>query len=127
MANPPVGLRHNQKWKDHVSERKITSTLSQRLDSAAADELVDVVIELAPMGDPQSSAPHSEKISARKTRFLADIEPVEKLIADHGGEVVGRAWINKTLHARIPAKAVYSLTQADEIASIDLPRQMARG
>jgi hypothetical protein len=56
-----------------------------------------------------------------KESFNAQATPLEESIASLGGKVLGKAWINRTIHARVPAKAVSELARAGSIAAVDTP------
>ena len=70
---------------------KLTPHLSTRLTNAAADDILDVVLELdfqtteSAVGAQRS---RSEQIALRKEAFSNDVVPVEETIHEVGGEVV---------------------------------------
>ncbi|HEY6730199.1 MAG TPA: hypothetical protein VI039_04155 [Solirubrobacterales bacterium] len=97
---------------------KITEELGTQL-GGAPDDLLDVIVELSP--DPASE---SESMAAEKESFEKAAEPVDEAISRHGGEVIDKAWINRTLLAKIPAAKVAELTSLDEIVALDAPRQI---
>jgi hypothetical protein len=101
-----------------MSDEKLTDALLDRARDARADALVDVVIELRRErtrgGDPAD----------RKARFEREASPVEAAVADAGGAVLGRAWINATVRARVPARALARLSEIGAVERIDTPRRI---
>ena len=96
--------------------------LLQVVHCAQEDEPIDVVVEVgdaAPLEEPPSSS-RAERIAVRKEAFAARAEPAEQAVRQVGGEVLERAWINRTLLARVPAGRVKELCRADGVANIDV-------
>ena len=60
-------------------------------------------------------------MAAAKEAFNRAAEPVTKLVAGLGGEVVDGAWINNTLRARVPAGNVPHVAGAEGVAAVDVP------
>ena len=101
---------------------KVTPHLAGVLDQAPDDHLLEVVVELAePDSSVDKAADRSERIARLKESFHAQATPLEESIASLGGEVLGKAWINRTIHARVPARAVPELARAGAIAAVDVP------
>ena len=102
----------------------MTSDLASRIEEADDDGLVDVIVELdapAPRAPPEGSDRRAA-MEASKLGFLAAAEPIEKTIVSAGGEILGAAWINRTLRARIPARSIAKLSEESSVASVDVPR-----
>ncbi|HEU5251863.1 MAG TPA: hypothetical protein VFU16_00875 [Solirubrobacterales bacterium] len=97
-------------------ERKITDALERQL-VAPPDVPLDVIVELAP--DPVGS---SATAAEMKESFEKAAAPVNEAIARKGGEVVDSVWLNRTLHAKVPAANVRDLTGLEEVAALDSPR-----
>lgn len=102
---------------------KLTAGLESELLRKAADELVEVVVELAP-GVVAAVAGQKEKIAAKKAAFEKISQPVIDAVQRLGGEVTGRGWINCTLKARVPAKALNKLSLSDAVESVDVPAKL---
>jgi hypothetical protein len=102
---------------------KVTPHLAGVLDEAPDDRLLEVVVELAEPDKTadRPAADRSERIAHLKESFHAQATPLEESITSLGGEVLGKAWINRTIHARVPAKAVPELARAGSIAAVDTP------
>jgi len=97
---------------------KITPDLAAEVDAAESSNLLDVVVELA---DDAEEAPD---MAAAKEAFARASEPVKEVISASGGEVLEGAWLNKTLRARVPARAVSEVADADGVSGIDVPHRL---
>lgn len=97
------------------SRPNITPDLAAQLDAAESTDVVDVIVELAGGGDEASD------MAAAKEAFNRAAGPITEVVAGVGGEVVDGAWINHTLHARLPAAAVPDVADADGVAAVDVP------
>ena len=84
---------------------KLTASLESELRAKDADELIDIVMELAP-AKATISVDKREKIATLKAAFDRVSQPIVEAVQKLGGEVTGRGWINRTLRARVPAKAL---------------------
>ena len=102
---------------------KVTPDLAAAVDEAEEHDLLDVVVELedAAAGDAPA-ADRAATIAHLKRTFEAHATPLEELIQSLGGEVVAGAWLNRTIHARVPARAVHDLARAGSVAAVDKPR-----
>jgi hypothetical protein len=98
-------------------QHKITPALGSRLRSDGR-ELLDIIVELEPDTDDVSTAPKLQE------SFERAAEPVTSTISDLGGEVIGKAWLNRTLRAKVPAGRLRELTGLDEIAALDVPHRI---
>lgn len=109
------------------SNQKLTSQLSKYINSSKDKELFDIIVELTPQTDEakiNKSLSRQEKIIIMQKDFAKQSEPVESTITDAGGEVVGRAWINKTIKARVPAKSLKDISEHEDVLSVDIPNQL---
>ncbi|SRR5712691_210604 len=104
--------------------QKLSADLASQLDSAKTDDLLDVVVELKHHVPDSDETVGSGGISAFKEFFRRRAEPIEQLIRSSGGEVLGEAWINSTLRARIPARAVSDVGAVDAVTAIDVPHRI---
>jgi hypothetical protein len=102
---------------------KVTPDLAGVLDKSPGDHLLEVVVELKEPDEahPEPPADRSQRIARMKESFQTQATPLEESIASLGGEVLGKAWINRTIHARVPARAVPELARAGAIAAVDTP------
>ena len=92
---------------------------------AAAEDPVDVVLELKqPAIDAEGN--RGERIARQKAVFKTLAGPVKAAVVEHGGTVEAEAWINCTIKARVPARALERLKEVDGIVTIDLPHQVTR-
>ena len=97
------------------SRAKITPDLAARLDAAESTDLLDVIVEL------QGGPDEAPDMAAAKAAFARAAEPVTKIVAGLGGEIVDGAWINNTLHARVHAGCVPDIAGAEGVAAVDVP------
>jgi hypothetical protein len=103
---------------------KLSAKLSDRINSGDSADFLDVILELRPqagVAQSKNAASRTEKIAALKEAFNRDVEPVEEIVRKVGGEVTGRAWINHTLRARVPAQGLEELAEHETIAAVDIP------
>lgn len=105
----------------------LSEKLAEELEKRESSDLLDVILELRPRADSnktQEVGSRSEKIAALKEAFNHDVAPVEEVVRRVGGEVTGRAWINQTLRARVPAERLKELAEHEKIAAVDLPHPL---
>ena len=102
---------------------KLTASLESELRDKDADELIDIIMELAP-AEATTSVDKREKVAALKAAFDRVSQPIVEAVQQLGGEVTGRGWINRTLRARVPAKALGLLSTSDAIESVDAPHKL---
>jgi hypothetical protein len=100
------------------SEQKITEDLRSRLQQP--DAVLDVIVELAPEATKVRTVPE------RREAFEKAVEPVHDAIVRCGGEVVGSAWLNRTVRAKVPAVKVSALGDLHEVATLDIPHRIHR-
>jgi len=107
-----------------TDSEKVSSDLAAVLDSSGTDDTVDVVIELEPDEAPASTGSRAERIAAARAAFAAAADPVESAVVGAGGEVLDRAWINKTLLARVAAGSLERLSALRAVRAVDVPRKL---
>lgn len=100
---------------------KVTSDLESRLQGSDDAQLLDVVVELRGSVPTQHGGSRLAQMQALKDAFERSAADVERVVMAEGGEVVDRAWINRTVRIRVPAKAISRLAEHDEISVIDVP------
>lgn len=96
----------------------IHPALERRASSEAADNLLDVVVEL--YQDPSQEA----TADAMRESFRQAKKAVADTIAALGGRVVDEAWINSTLRVRVPASALKQLSDLDTVRALDVPHDL---
>lgn len=110
-----------------MSTPKLTRGLAERAERCPGGELLDVVVELHPAaGTHEGAASRAERVSRAREAFQREAAPVESTIQALGGEVLGTAWINQTLRARVPAEALPRLASLDAVTALDLPHALER-
>src|SRR5829696_1729764 len=105
---------------DHAMEShaNVTPKLAAEVDAADSSNLLDVVVELEGGGE------EADDMAAAKEAFARAVEPVAEVIAGAGGQVLEGAWINQTLRARVPARAVSHLAGTDGVSVVDVPHRL---
>jgi hypothetical protein len=108
-----------------MTSAKISHELRAKLNSA---DRVRVVIELVPLAQEKTEGlGRSELITRRKEAFRRRANEVLDEVDRHGGEVLGQAWINESIHADVPAGGVVKLAELDVVATIDVPGELVQG
>ena len=109
-----------------MNPAKLTPALSRHLGASGDSDLVDVVVELQQSAVPAGEAGSGrDRIASYKEAFSRQAEPIEDAIAQAGGEVLGRAWINRTLRVKVPSRFLDSLSESESVAALDLPKPIA--
>jgi hypothetical protein len=105
---------------------KVTPALASRLEAAGGDGLLEIVVELEGPPPPKAVERDDRRaaLEAMKERFRTAAGPVEQAIQAVGGEVTGKAWINHTLRARVPAKSVPRIVEHASVAAVDVPKPL---
>ena len=107
---------------------KLSPALADRVEQAAPGEVLDVVVELhRRLIEATRGTTVEERIAPVRDAFAAEARPVEDEIRRLDGEVLGSAWINQTLRARVPVEGIGRLAGLDEVVALDLPRRLAPG
>lgn len=107
-----------------MSAEKLSAELAAQLASVGPEELIDVICEMEEPTGEDAGQDRSARIAARKRTFGEAARPVETLVEDLGGVVLDRAWINRTLRARVPAGQLDALARAEGVRRIDVPRRI---
>lgn len=105
---------------------KVTSALASRLEEAGDDDLLEIVVELAgpPVPGAVERGDRRDAMEAMKEGFRTAAAPVEQAIRSGGGEVTGRAWINCTLRARVPARSIPRMLEQASVTAVDVPKPL---
>lgn len=120
---PAGDQRDSIRMEALVSSGKISSSLSESLREADADDWIDLVVEVGGVKvAEQPGSDRAAKISARKAAFAQSAKPVAEEIRRLGGEVLGQAWINNTIRARVAKKMIPELTETALVSRLDTPR-----
>jgi hypothetical protein len=104
----------------------LTPGLIERLEAAAGDPLIDVILEVHAQPAAEPATTRTEAIAATKQRFSEAAAPVEQHVMKLGGEILERAWINGSIRARVPVSSIRQLADAEGIASIDVSHTLTR-
>lgn len=105
---------------------KVTSALGAAASAAAPAKLLDVVVELAWKSQPapESNLSREESLTVLEKAFLREAEPVERSIRELGGDVTARAWINRTLRAKVPARSLDGVASLEGVERLDVPHPL---
>lgn len=93
----------------------VTPDLAAEVDAVESSSLLDVVVEL------DGNIEEAGDMATAKAAFERVAEPVTEVISGLGGQVLGGAWINHTLRARVPARAVSDVAGANGVSAVDVP------
>lgn len=109
---------------------KLTPEVAALIDRTGDDDWLEVIVELEP--DQKSEAgletkSRTEKIAALKEEFLQNISPLEETVRKLGGEITGRAWINRSVRVRVPARNIKELAKVGGVAILDVPHRLTAG
>ncbi|MGQ4440672.1 hypothetical protein ACN6LI_005894 [Streptomyces violaceoruber] len=102
---------------------KLSQELAERLGSSGADSLIDVIVQLRSL-EMSTAGSRKERIAAARQAFLDELGPVQEAIARANGEVVDTAWLNQTVRALVPARAVEELAAVPDVVRIMLPSRI---
>ena len=101
-----------------VGDTKLSPALQSRAaESPAPDALIDVVVELEP-------ATGAADAGALRAAFDRSAAPVLEAIGEAGGEVLGQAWINQTVRARVPAERLEDVAGLAPVMAVDVPHRI---
>jgi hypothetical protein len=108
-----------------MTRDKLSTGLASKLENVLATDMIDVVVELEQPAFVASSArAGGNAISVKRDSFSDTVAPVEHAIHEIGGEVLGRAWINSTVRARVPARSVRRLASLKSVERLDVPHKI---
>lgn len=99
---------------------KLSPRLAEHLESVDEGSVIDVIVELNVLDVPKSGS-REERVASLKEGFERELRPVANTVAAVGGQVVDTAWVNQTMHGRIPAGQVSRLAEEEMVSHIDLP------
>ena len=94
-------------------------------DKQRSDDSFEIVLELDQTGVDLSGS-RAERIAQQKSSFESCAQPVKAAVLQAGGSIEGEAWVNCTIRARVPAKALTKLREVDGVKRIDVPHRIKR-
>ncbi len=113
------------------NQHKVSQKLAQQANSLASDaDVLEIIVELEQQSKPQTvggqNVTHSRtaQIAARKESFARISSPVENAISQAGGEVTEKAWINRTLRAKLPAGSLQKISELRQVEKLDAPSEI---
>ncbi|MFF3337768.1 hypothetical protein [Streptomyces flavidovirens] len=101
----------------------LSPELAERLDSAAAETQIDVIVELRPLAISTAGS-KKDRIAAAQEAFARELHTLADVVEDLNGHVVDSAWLNQTARVVMPARAVEELAAAPDVVRVTLPRHM---
>ena len=106
---------------------KITNNLKDYLQTDQPLNDIEVVIELMPIQarTELTNLSRTEKMAFYKQTFMDELKPIADVILNRGGDILGSAWVNQTIKAKIPAGSIEELALLKEVNIIDLPNRLA--
>lgn len=108
-----------------MSVSPISPMLASRVQSAPAASLLRVVIELKNVDRFVSELPRTSRIVEAKRQLSANLDTVAHGIQSLGGEVLGSAWLNRTILADVPASTIQEIAMMDRVQSVDVPSSLS--
>lgn len=108
--------------KNSSDAAKFTTELSARTAEAREDQPLDVVIELSP--GKRLVADDRSLMEVQRSAFEHDAQLLEEAVVAAGGEVLGTAWLNRTLKARVPLGSLRTLSELDIVETLDVPHTL---
>lgn len=112
-------------------QNKVSQKLAKQVKSASSDaDVLDVIVELEQQSNFSTNAVQSEvysrttQIAARKESFARISSSVEDIISQSGGEVTEKAWLNRTLRAKVPVNSLKRICELSEVEKIDAPHEI---
>jgi hypothetical protein len=112
-----------------VTTGKLTAKLAEHVEKTGAGDMLEIIIELDPTrgqkivsGSGEMS--RQDRIAKLQEDFADQASAVTAKIAEAGGEILGEAWINKTLKVRVPVESIGNISDDDEVAALDLPEKI---
>lgn len=109
-----------------MADPKISAELATAIGDAPGDQPVEVVVELTPAAPPAGPADRSARLAALRSGFESEAAAVVEAIRDAGGDVLGSAWLNQTVRARLPRRGLDALCRLGQVRRLDRPRPLRR-
>ena len=105
-------------------KKKVSEHLAQQIKTDTSEvDMLDIIIELEARSaitlKQNSSKSRSDQIAERKESFARISAPVEVVINRVGGKVLEKAWINRTLRAKLPVSGLEAVSELDEVEILD--------
>ncbi len=104
-----------------MTKSKLSLQLTELLKKSGDHNPVDVVVELKT--EPSNA---DAQMAELRGSFAKLAEPIKSRITSMGGVVTGEAWLNGTLLARLPQKAMAEISMEADVAHVDLPHPLVR-
>ena len=112
-----------------MSIKKWTDKLAEHVEKTGVGDMLEIIVELDPTRGQKiisgsGEISRQDRIAKLQEDFAEQSAAVAAKIAEAGGEILGEAWINKTLKVRVPAENIGQISDDDEVAAVDLPEKI---
>ena len=104
-----------------MTKSKLSLQLAELLKQSGDQNPIDVVVELKT--EPSNA---DAQMAELRGSFAKLADPIKSKITSMGGVVTGETWLNGTLLARMPQKAMVEFSKEADIAHVDLPHPLVR-
>ena len=104
---------------------KLSAQLKNTVESTPESNDMDVVVELTE-SDQRLPLNSAERMNTLRQSFGEQAKSIRGAIQRLGGEITHEAWINSTIAARLPLKALDELSRETCVRRIDVPRKLER-
>ena len=104
---------------------KFSPQLIQSVETTPAATDLEVILELKE-ATGQAPSNRAKRIKYLQQSFEEQAEPIKDTILRLGGKVNDAAWINSTISARLPRKALEELSREESVHFIDVDRKIER-
>lgn len=108
----------NDKWSQRLKEYAA---------AAGPDNHLSVVLELNQTASktPSDGSP-TQRMQQLRQSFEEQAKEMKKAIESMGGQVTGEAWLNATISAKLPPKALEAIGREENVQRIDVPHLLER-
>lgn len=112
-----------------MSIQKLTTKLAEHIEKTGVGDMLEIIVELDPKRGQKiisgsGEISRQDRIAKLQEDFAEQSATVVAKIAEAGGEILGQAWINKTLKVRVPVESIDLISDDEEVAAVDLPKEI---
>jgi hypothetical protein len=112
-----------------MSIKKWTDKLAEHVEKTGVGDMLEIIVELDPSRGQEiisgsGEMSRQDRIAKLQEDFADQAAAVTSKIVEAGGEILGEAWINKTLKVRVPVESIGGISDDDEVTAVDLPEKI---
>lgn len=108
----------NEKWSEKLKEYAA---------AAGADSPLSVILELKKtIPEVLREGSPTQRMQQLRQSFEQQANQLKETIHSLGGEVTGEAWLNSTIAAKLPPKALHAMGREENVHHIDVPHPIER-